>query len=250
MKRLFAVGAALLGLTATPAASQVVYYVTGAPYTAVANSTACPVGDCSATYTTQQRLSGTVTFFGPLDPDLDVQTSDVGPMIEDFNLSDGQNTYRLMAPDGMSFTPNIVINAAAVSTNAGREITAFEFKIDRTNGSPFSVSAAASPDVKTRVASIYFSSVHPLVLVQNNARCTLRGASSTGTPSANLRGCQNTVPVASEGAANATSSAVTMSLTPPPTPVPTLSEWAMLLLGGLLAGGAALTIHRRRTTAA
>lgn len=30
-----------------------------------------------------------------------------------------------------------------------------------------------------------------------------------------------------------------------PTPVPTLSEWAMILLGVALAGGAALTIQRR-----
>lgn len=33
------------------------------------------------------------------------------------------------------------------------------------------------------------------------------------------------------------------------TPVPTLSEWAMILLGVLLAGGAALTIHRRQMAA-
>jgi len=32
----------------------------------------------------------------------------------------------------------------------------------------------------------------------------------------------------------------------PPAPVPTLSEWAMILLGVMLASGAALTIHRRR----
>lgn len=33
---------------------------------------------------------------------------------------------------------------------------------------------------------------------------------------------------------------------PPPAPIPTLSEWAMIALGAALAGGAALTIHRRR----
>lgn len=37
--------------------------------------------------------------------------------------------------------------------------------------------------------------------------------------------------------------------TPTPTPVPTLSEWAMILLGVMLAGGAALTIQRRRQAA-
>ncbi|WP_271086163.1 IPTL-CTERM sorting domain-containing protein [Brevundimonas sp. NIBR11] len=34
-----------------------------------------------------------------------------------------------------------------------------------------------------------------------------------------------------------------------PAPVPTLSEWAMILLGMVLAGGAALYIQRRRFTA-
>lgn len=36
---------------------------------------------------------------------------------------------------------------------------------------------------------------------------------------------------------------------PPPATVPTLSEWAMILLGLLLAGGAALHLNRRRPTA-
>lgn len=36
---------------------------------------------------------------------------------------------------------------------------------------------------------------------------------------------------------------------PPPPPVPTLSEWAMILLGVLLAGGAALHLSRRRMAA-
>ncbi|WGM32183.1 IPTL-CTERM sorting domain-containing protein [Brevundimonas sp. NIBR11] len=35
---------------------------------------------------------------------------------------------------------------------------------------------------------------------------------------------------------------------PPPAPVPTLSEWALLLLGTILAAGAALYIQRRRLT--
>ena len=33
----------------------------------------------------------------------------------------------------------------------------------------------------------------------------------------------------------------------PPAPVPTMSEWAMILFGMILAGGAALYIQRRRT---
>ncbi|MFC5346087.1 IPTL-CTERM sorting domain-containing protein [Brevundimonas staleyi] len=38
----------------------------------------------------------------------------------------------------------------------------------------------------------------------------------------------------------------TVTLGAPPAPVPTLSEWAMILLGLMLAGGAALHLQRRR----
>jgi hypothetical protein len=33
---------------------------------------------------------------------------------------------------------------------------------------------------------------------------------------------------------------------PAPTPVPTMTEWAMILLGLMLAGGAAVLIQRRQ----
>ena len=105
-------------------------------------------------------------------------------------------------------------------------------------------------DLKARVANIYFSSVNSTATVENNARCTLRGAISPMTFAPANSACKNTVASAVEGASSATSGTITMSLTPPPpptpAPVPTLSEWAMILLGGLLASGAALHLHRRR----
>ena len=130
MKQLIGYAVAALGLIASQAAAApVTYYVQSEPYTAITNSTACPVGVCKA-YGAGQRLSGTITFFGPLDPDLDVQTDDVGHMIDDFQLSDGQNTYTLLnagVPD-----PNMVINFANVSTDASGVVTAFEFRAHRT----------------------------------------------------------------------------------------------------------------------
>ncbi|MGE7198106.1 IPTL-CTERM sorting domain-containing protein [Brevundimonas naejangsanensis] len=249
MKQLIGYAVAALGLIASQAvAAPVTYYVQSEPYTAITNSTACPVGVCKA-YGAGQRLSGTITFFGPLDPDLDVHTDDVGHMIDDFQLSDGQNTYTLLnagVPD-----PNMVINFANVSTDASGVVTAFEFKFDRTNGAPYSVSVMPSNDLQTRVSTIYFTSIHPAVSVDNNARCTARGTVSnapTNTPGA---GCIQTTVIPAEGASQAQAGTVTMSLTPPapPAPVPTLSEWAMILLGVLLAGGAALHLQRRRQTA-
>ncbi len=43
--------------------------------------------------------------------------------------------------------------------------------------------------------------------------------------------------------------AFSATFVPTPASVPTLSEWAMILLGVMLAGGAALTLHRRRQAA-
>lgn len=40
----------------------------------------------------------------------------------------------------------------------------------------------------------------------------------------------------------------TITNAPPPAPVPTLTEWAMILLTAALGGFAALTIHKRRRT--
>lgn len=40
----------------------------------------------------------------------------------------------------------------------------------------------------------------------------------------------------------------TISNAPPPAPVPTLTEWAMILLTAALGGFAALTVHKRRRT--
>lgn len=48
------------------------------------------------------------------------------------------------------------------------------------------------------------------------------------------------------GASRALSSG-TVTTSPPPATVPTMSEWALILLGVMLAGGAALTIQRRKT---
>jgi hypothetical protein len=57
--------------------------------------------------------------------------------------------------------------------------------------------------------------------------------------------CDNIV----TGAATRREGSGTVVLAPPPATVPTLSEWAMILFGLILAGGAALYIQRRQLTA-
>ncbi|HEY4585066.1 MAG TPA: IPTL-CTERM sorting domain-containing protein [Brevundimonas sp.] len=77
---------------------------------------------------------------------------------------------------------------------------------------------------------------------------------STGTsvslnavPGSLLTADAEVFPQAPEADATNNRATATMSVgAAPATPVPTLTEWAMILLGAGLVGGAALTLHRRR----
>lgn len=63
-------------------------------------------------------------------------------------------------------------------------------------------------------------------------------------PGTVLTGEAEVFPKTSE--ADPTNNRATATTTVGATPVPTLTEWAMILLGAGLAGGAALTLHQRR----
>ena len=233
-----------LGLLATQAMAQpITHYVESAPYDVASNFTACPQGGCIANFTTAQRVSGSFTILNALDPNLIDEVIDV--RLGDLNLSDGQNTFQTDFYSNW----NIVAQTAQVSTDANGNLTYFEFKFDKMNGLPPTVDNASDP--KSYVTSIYIGNTPGgnYAFVQTNSLCTTRGDNVGGNTYG--YGCMNQTSNASQGASQASASSVTISLTPPPppAPVPTLSEWAMILLGVLLAGGAALSLHRRRQTA-
>ncbi|GEM_PF-859666 len=243
MKPLFGVLAAAACLTLAPqaAAQAVTYYVQSAPYDSASNFTACPLGGCTTTYTTSQRVSGSFTIFGALTPNMVDEIVDV--RLGDLNLSDGQNAFQT---DFLNWS--IVAQTAQISTDASGNLTFFEFKFDRMHGLPATVGNAGDP--KSYVTSIYLANTPggSYAFVQSNSLCTARG-DNTGGNTFGL-GCAAQTSNAAQGASQASASAVTISLTPPPPPaVPTMSEWAMILLGVLLAGGAALQLQRRRQTA-
>jgi len=239
MKHLFGASsaAAMIFIGPQAAAQPTTYVVSAAPYNSVANSTACPVGTCQAIYTTSQRVSGTITFANPLVSDLDANTDDLGLQVFGYEINDGQN---LFSYDG----PNDTINAVRVSTNSSGAITGFEFKFDKTNGAPYNTGAGGG--AKARISSIYLSSVNNMAVANSNAICNTRGDfSAAAMPGA---ACQSENPDTAQGASSASAVSPVFALQPPPpAPVPSLSEWAMILLGGLLAGGAALNLSRRRT---
>jgi hypothetical protein len=171
----------------------------------------------------------------------------------DLNLSDGQNTYQTDFFSDWGLPGQVVAHSAQISTDGLGNLTYFDFKFDLIHGAMPTANTAG--DLKSYVSSIWL--VHTpgatYAAAEANSLCTLRGdnvGGNTAHPSfpASPFGCNAQVANTANGASSASASAVTISLTPPPAPaaVPTLSEWAMILLGAMLAGGAALHLHRRR----
>lgn len=209
-----------------------------APYDTVSNFTACPQGGCSTIYTTSQRLSGSFTIFGALAPNLIDEVIDV--RVGDLDLNDGQNTFQTDFLDW-----SIVSQTAQVSTDGAGNLTYFEFKFDKMHGLPAATNDSNHP--RSYVTSIRISNTPGGVYaaVETNSLCTGRG-DNVGGRTYGL-GCMTQTTNPSLGASQAFASAVTISLTPPaPAAVPTLSEWTMMLMGGLMALGAALHLNRRR----
>lgn len=249
MKHIIASLAGAIGLFATPAAAQpVTYYVNSSTYSAVDNSTAavCPAGDCSKVYTTSQKLSGQFVLSGA--PPANQIGYDVSFGIDTFSLSDGQRTYT-----DADLYNTVYINTATVDTDASGQITGFEFKFDRVN-TPGSFPVGGAADPAARVSYIWFSSTSAFpVNIASNAICIARGDNApdgAGNPTGGTfgAGCMAVAGTGAEGVSAAGATTVTVSLTPPPPPpVPTLSEWAMILLGVILGGTALLHLQRRRT---
>ena len=244
--------AGVLFLAGTAQAQPITYYIQSAPYASVSNATACPPPHtaCTTNYTTSQRLSGSFTILNPLAPNLNDEVIDL--RLGGLNLNDGQNNFVSDLGDWI-----VVAQTAQVSTDGSGNLTYFEFKFDLIHGTLPTANNVGDP--KSYVSSIWL--VHTpgvtYAAAEANSLCTLRGdnvGGNTTHPSAPASpfGCKTQVANTANGASGAFASAVTISLTPPPpvpAPVPTLSEWAMILLGGLLAGGTALHLQRRRQVA-
>lgn len=222
---------------ATPAAAApVVYYLESENYNSVSNHTTCPVGTCKF-YNTTMKLSGTITLVAPLDPDLDVQVDDVGLQVDDFSFSDGVNQY--------VYDANHVITAFRVSTDGTGALTDFEIKINRVGSAPYDENSATL--LSARVGSILINGSQDIVAINHNAVCLTRGDFSDAAWPIGA-GCSSENPSA-PGASSASAPSVTLSLTPPPAPIPTLSEWVTILLASLLAGVAAIRIRKRQAAA-
>lgn len=163
----------------------------------------------------------------PLPPNL--VDADISTLVTDFVLTDGLTT---MVPTD----PQVTVNIFSVTTNASGQLTASTIDVYKWQGAK----AVGQP-----LANI-FTSNGSAAEAYVNATCTRVGKGIAATsPPDNCAG---------NGFNLGNSNASTVSPSPgvyssPAAAVPTLSEWAMILFGTILAGGAALYIQRRRLTA-
>lgn len=209
---------AALCLLSVPA-SAATYQFTGANYVApsIANFTPpCSLGVC-ANYTTAMRVTGQFFTAAPLAANL--ANADIYPQVTSFQFSDGVNTYQ-------SAAPGVRPSRFQVTTNALGEVTGSDIIIGAWQDNLAGPHAMGNRHNVVSVTS--FAGV-----VGNNNVCT-------GVVAGSL------VPDTCVADSDGNSSAVTgvggswTTLATPAASVPTLSEWALLLLAGLV-GVAACT---------
>lgn len=205
------------------------YSATVTPYTStpVVFTPPCAVGQSCVNYSTSMVQTGTFTVAPPLAPNLASQ--EIHGSIVSYSFFDGINTYSSSDADSRIFSFRVTTNGAGEIVSAGVILQKW---LSGTNG------AHISGD---RLSSIIFGG-----LTRNNESCTSVGASSfTGVPDS----CVTRVVDAgtSSGMHNASTTTwqgpVLVNLT---VAVPTLSEWAMIVMASLMAMFAISRMRRQR----
>ncbi len=233
-------GVALLSMSAAGhAVAQAVYSVESGTYSAVNDmGGVCSIGPCSP-YSMADKVTGTFTLATPFAPNL--TNFDFGPSLKSYSFDDGAVLYS-------STNPRARIGEATVSTDASGNITAYRlvFEVLHGAGSTYPVNDYA--DLEARFSYFLYEGGFA-VAGRNNYVCLIRGGSSAASgpgtclPTNGAPG--NDIDSSSRFTSGATPvTPVLASFTP--APIPTMTEWAMILFGVMLAGGAAMMIQRRR----
>lgn len=162
----------------------------------------------------------------------------------------------------------IVMTNGTASTTAGTDTT---YTLTASNYGPDNASTAVVtyvlPPALTFVSSIPgagWSCSTPAIGMTGTISCTNLSLASGSTESLTITArlsatasgtlsstatISATEPDPNPASNSATDSDTIIPAAPAPATIPTLTEWAMILFATLLAGGAALTLHRRRQTA-
>lgn len=225
MKFTVAALALATGLLAGQAVAQSsTYTVTSTgPYatiTPVSNCTTGPTYPC-ASFTAAMGVSGSFTVSAPLAANL--SNTEIGGQISAYEFSSGLHTTS-------NTDPNSRLNSLRVTTDASGRITTINLM------QAAQWLGAGSASNRFNFVAITATSASSLY----NSGCQTQGTGNSGVADT----CLNSV-VADTSRSMAQSSPVALTLVAPAA-VPTMTEWAMILFGALLAGASALMIHRRR----
>lgn len=236
-----AAATALIALAA-PAAAQAVYSIQSGTYSTVNDmGGVCTVGPCSP-YALTDRVEGTFTIPAPFAANL--TNYDFGPDLQAFSIDDGAVVYD-------SSNPRSRIANAVVSTDASGNITGYRIVLQVLHGTGATYPVNDYADVEARFSYFLYEGGFAAA-GRNNQVCLIRradsAASGPGTCGSANGGPDSNIDSSSRFTGGATpTTPVLVSYTPPP--IPTLSEWAMILLGLLLAGAAALRLHHGQRAA-
>lgn len=221
---------------ATAASAQATYTFQGGLYNTISNSGACTVGECT-TFTGAHRATASITFAGPLAANL--TAADVSAQVTSFTFSDGVTTTA--GPNALSSTYRV-----NVTTNAVGVLTSYSILLQRTPGPPYNANTQSDPN--SRFSYVVLNPAGSQGVA--NTVCYVRGAGGSALDAATFGpGNCNDFLVDPESSVGTANSPTVVTAPPLPATVPTLSEWAMILFALLLAGGAALMIHRRQIIA-
>jgi hypothetical protein len=192
--------------------AQVTYTATVGNYASVVDFTSCPGGETCTNYTTAMRQSGSFTVATALAPNLPV--SDITASVTSYSFSDGINTYSSANPSDRLYEIYVATDGAGSITFAGIEVLKW-------------LSGTSPHNAGDKLAYMGFGNVSI-----NNVTCGGVGVSASGIADACMVFGDEP-----NGISQASSPGVSwaQSTISQPASIPTMSEWAMIMMASLMA---------------
>jgi hypothetical protein len=208
----------------------------------------CTIGGC-ANYLPTGYITGTFTLANALPPNYSSGATDLTPQLTAYSFTDGINTYT-------NTDPNCRVYQFGAATDSTGNITILGLLIEKWR-------SGTSPHAVGDRVSLINMNGPSINNAQNLLKCsTVGGGTSSGVAdlcvlattdsnsSTALANLGYFLPSGSTGARGATGATGGGggggTTTPPPAvPTPSLGEWGMMLLGGLLVGFACFQLNRR-----
>jgi len=225
MQKLFLAALAVLAsvIFATAADAQATYSYEGVVYDTLQAAPGAPTVGTNRVYNTAtHKVTGSFTTAAPLAANL--AGAAVTPTA--YSFTDGTGGLAFSSTDANRAR----ISQFTVSTNASGQVTTADITVHLWQDNVATHSTTFT-SLDSRFDTINIAPAG--VQVRSNLACTTRDAPSDTCTAANL------------GEANGASNTTTAGVWTSPVPVPTMTEWALILLGVILAGTAALVLSRR-----